>query len=366
MLDDLKVKMDFLKTESDKIKKSLDLESKASEIAKLEEQTNDPDFWNKPQGETKKIFETLRMLKEDTEVMKLMESKFAEADDLFVMAEDDAELAADAENEITSIVSEVEEMLAKLEMKKMLGGKDDKNNAIVSINAGAGGTESCDWAEMLYRMYTQWTTKKGFSIDVLDILPGEEAGIKNITIMVKGAFAYGYLKAERGVHRLVRISPFDSSSRRHTSFVSIDVIPEIVDDSEIEINEADLRIDTYRSSGAGGQHVNTTDSAVRITHIPTGIVVQCQNERSQIKNRVTSMKLLRARLYEIKLKEEEELKNKEYGDKKEIAWGSQIRSYVLHPYSMIKDHRTNYETSNTGAVLDGDIDAFIEKYLKEF
>lgn len=366
MLDELKIKIDALEEEAVKLKKSLDLESKESQIKKLEVETNDPEFWNKPQGETQKIFSELRLLKEDTEVMASLESKIDETDELFSMAADDEELAGDAETEIAEIVKEIEEMLAKLEMKKMLGGRDDKNNAIVSINAGAGGTESCDWAQMLHRMYNQWSSKKGFSVDVLDILPGEEAGIKSITMMFKGDFAYGYLKAERGVHRLVRISPFDSSSRRHTSFASVDVMPEIVDDTEIEIVESELRIDTYRSSGAGGQHVNTTDSAVRITHIPTGIVVQCQNERSQIKNRVTCMKLLRARLYEIKLKEEAEAKSKEYGDKKEIAWGSQIRSYVLHPYSMIKDHRTNYETSNTGAVLDGDIDTFIERYLKEF
>lgn len=366
MLDDLKITIDSLKTEAAKLKKTLDLDKKASQIAELETQTNDPDFWNKPQGETKKIFEDLRLLKEDTEVMQEMERKISETDELFIMAQDDAELATEATEEISQIVDDITQMLHKLEMKKMLGGKDDKNNAIVSINAGAGGTESCDWAQMLYRMYNAWAGKKSFSVDVLDFLDGEEAGIKSITFLVKGSFAYGYLKAERGVHRLVRISPFDSSSRRHTSFASIDVIPEIIDDSEIEINETDLRIDTYRSGGAGGQHVNTTDSAVRITHIPTGVVAQCQNERSQIKNRITALKLLRARLYEIKRKEEEEQKNKEYGDKKDIAWGSQIRSYVLHPYSMIKDHRTNYETSNTGAVLDGDIDAFIEKYLKEF
>lgn len=366
MFDDLKEKLGFLKEESDKLKKSMDLGTKAEEIEKLEVITNDPEFWNKPQNETKKIFEDLRMLKEDTEVMSSMESKIAEADELFTMAEGDSDLVDEVSDEVASLISDIEQMLSKLEMKKMLGGKDDKNNAIISINAGAGGTESCDWAQMLYRMYTLWSNKKDFSIEVVDILAGEEAGIKNITFILKGAFAYGYAKAERGVHRLVRISPFDSSSRRHTSFVSIDVMPEIVDDSEIEINESDLRIDTYRSSGAGGQHVNTTDSAVRITHIPTGIVVQCQSERSQIKNRVTSMKLLRAKLYEVKLKEEAEQKSKEYGSKKDIAWGSQIRSYVLHPYSMIKDHRTNFETSNVNAVLDGDIDGFIEKYLKEF
>lgn len=366
MLEDLKNKLEFLKTESAKIKKSMDLADKVSEIEKLELITNDPDFWNKPQSETKKIFEELRMLKEDTEVMLSLEMKIEEAVELFVMAEGDKDLVDEVMAEVSELLLNIEEMLSKLEMKKMLGGRDDKNNAIVSINAGAGGTESCDWAQMLYRMYTLWANKKDFSMDVVDILAGEEAGIKSITIIVKGTFAYGYMKAERGVHRLVRISPFDSSSRRHTSFVSVDVIPEIVDDSEIEVNEADLRIDTYRSSGAGGQHVNTTDSAVRITHIPTGIVVQCQNERSQIKNRLTSMKLLKAKLYEVKLKEEEAKKSQEYGNKKEIAWGSQIRSYVLHPYSMIKDHRTNYETSNVNAVLDGDIDTFIEKYLKEF
>jgi peptide chain release factor 2 len=245
----------------------------------------------------------------------------------------------------------------------MLGGEHDKNNAILSINAGAGGTEAQDWAEMLLRMYTRWGERHKFKTQLVDILPDQEAGIKNATIMVSGEYGFGYLKSEVGVHRLVRISPFDTGKRRHTSFASVMVIPEIADDIDIEVNEDELRIDTYRASGAGGQHVNTTDSAVRITHLPTGIVVQCQNERSQHKNRAQAMKILRARLYELRLEEHDEELEKLQGEKRVIAWGSQIRSYVMHPYQMVKDHRTNYETSNVSAVLDGDLDEFIRKYL---
>jgi peptide chain release factor 2 len=245
----------------------------------------------------------------------------------------------------------------------MLGGENDTLNAIVSIHPGAGGTEAQDWAEMLMRMYTRWVERKGFKMEVLDYQPGEEAGVKSVTFTVSGEFAYGYLKAEVGVHRLVRISPFDANKRRHTSFVSVFVYPEIEDDVEVEINESDLRVDTYRASGAGGQHINKTDSAIRITHNPTGIVVQCQNERSQHKNRATAMKLLRARLYELKLREQEEKMEEFSKDKREIAWGSQIRSYVLQPYRLIKDHRTGIEAGNIDPVLDGDIDRFIEGFL---
>jgi peptide chain release factor 2 len=252
-----------------------------------------------------------------------------------------------------------------LDFKSLLSANEDVSNAILSINAGAGGTESCDWASMLFRMYSKWSEKKGFKTSVIDFLSGEEAGIKNITAMIKGEYAYGYLKAENGVHRLVRISPFDANKRRHTSFASVDVIPEISDEIKVDINESDLRIDTYRSSGAGGQHVNVTDSAVRITHVPTGIVVQCQNERSQHKNKAMAMKVLKARLYEIEREKKMREIEKQYAEKRDIAWGSQIRSYVMHPYSMVKDHRTNFETSNTTAVMDGNLDGFIEAYLRK-
>lgn len=252
-----------------------------------------------------------------------------------------------------------------LEFNSLLGDPVDPSNAILSVNAGAGGTESCDWASMLLRMYTRWAEGRGYQITLIDQLAGEEAGTKNATIMIKGDFAYGYLKSEAGVHRLVRISPFDSNKRRHTSFASIDVIPEVSDDIQVDIKETDLKIDTYRAGGKGGQHVNKTDSAVRITHMPTGIVVQCQNERSQLKNKSMALKILRARLYESeRMKKVKEIENA-YEAKKEIAWGSQIRSYVLHPYSMVKDHRTGHETGNAQAVLEGKIDDFIEAYLKK-
>ncbi len=273
--------------------------------------------------------------------------------------------------DISSIGSLMEEMkkvqdeIDKLEFKCILGDEADRCNAIVSINAGAGGTESCDWASMLLRMYLRWAENHGHSSEVIDQLPGEEAGIKSATFIVKGDFAFGYLKAETGVHRLVRISPFDSNKRRHTSFASVDVVPDVDKSIKIDINESDLRVDTYRSSGAGGQHVNVTDSAVRITHLPTGIMVQCQKERSQHKNRTTAMKILRARLYEEKRRQQEEETQKVHGDKKKIEWGSQIRSYVLHPYKMVKDHRTGEQTSSAEKVLDGNLDDFVEAYLKK-
>lgn len=258
----------------------------------------------------------------------------------------------------------LKQKLELLEFNSLLNGEADRNNAIMSVNAGAGGTESCDWAAMLIRMYVKWADDKGYQITVMDQLSGEDAGIKNATMLIKGDYAYGFLKSESGVHRLVRISPFDSNKRRHTSFASIDVIPEISDDIQIDVNEADLRIDTYRSGGKGGQSVNKTDSAVRITHIPSGIVVQCQNERSQGKNKQLAFKVLKAKLYEIERMKKVKKLESAYESKKEIAWGSQIRSYVLHPYSMVKDHRTDCETGNAQAVLEGKLDQFIEAYLK--
>jgi len=254
--------------------------------------------------------------------------------------------------------------LDRLEFSSLLCEEADTSNAFLTINAGAGGTESCDWAAMLLRMYIRWSESKGFTVDTIDQLSGEEAGIKNVTVLIKGAYAFGFLKCESGVHRLVRISPFDSNKRRHTSFASVDVIPDISDDIEIDIKEPDLKIDTYRAGGKGGQHVNKTDSAVRITHIPTGIIVQCQNERSQFKNKQVSLKMLKAKLYERERQRKAKKIESAYEEKKEIAWGSQIRSYVLHPYSMVKDHRTDCETGNAQAVLEGKIDNFIEAYLK--
>lgn len=259
---------------------------------------------------------------------------------------------------------QLEKKVEHLEFQKLLSGPNDHNSAILSINAGAGGTESCDWVSMLLRMYGRWAEHQGHRVEMIDILPGEEAGVKNVTLLIEGEYAYGYLKSETGVHRLVRISPFDANKRRHTSFASVEVIPEVEDDIKIEVKDADIRVDVFRSGGHGGQGVNTTDSAVRITHLPTGIVVQCQNERSQLKNKATAMKVLKSRLFEREMKKRMEEQQKSYGQKQEIAWGSQIRSYVLHPYNMVKDHRTDCETSNATGVLDGDLDAFMEAYLR--
>ena len=281
-----------------------------------------------------------------------------EIDELLQQEQDDS-LSDELEQNKLKLVKDVED----IEVKTKLSGKNDKNNAIVSIHAGAGGTESCDWAQMLVRMYSRWAENKGFEFNTIDILDGDEAGIKSITFIINGKYAYGLLQSEIGVHRLVRISPFDANKRRHTSFASVDVIPEVDDDIDIVIEEKDLRIDTYRSTGAGGQHVNTTDSAVRITHLPTNIVVQSQTERSQIKNKATAMKLLKAKLYEFEQEKLRQSYEKHYDEKGLIAWGSQIRSYVFMPYQLVKDHRTDYETSQVDKVMDGDIDSFISAYL---
>jgi peptide chain release factor 2 len=269
----------------------------------------------------------------------------------------------DALNEAAAKVAQVRDEMARTELALILGGPDDRRNAIVTLHPGAGGTEAQDWAEILLRMYLRWCDRRGYRKEILEYQPGEEAGVKSVTFTVDGEYAYGYLKAEAGIHRLVRISPFDANSRRHTSFASVFVYPEVDDDIKVEINEADLRVDTYRSSGAGGQHVNKTDSAVRLTHLPTGIVVACQNERSQHKNRAMAMKILKSRLYELELEKQKEKMDVYHKSKKEIAWGSQIRSYVLHPYRLVKDHRTNIEIGNADAVLDGAIDEFIQGYL---
>jgi peptide chain release factor 2 len=267
--------------------------------------------------------------------------------------------------ELKKGVRTLEKQIGDLELAVLLSGPYDRNNAIISLHAGAGGTESQDWVQMLYRMYTRWAENRGWQVDILDLLPGDEAGVKSVTLEIAGENAYGYVKTEKGVHRLVRISPFDASGRRHTSFASLDVIPEVAEDVDINIDPTDLRIDTYRASGAGGQHVNKTDSAVRITHIPTGVVVQCQNERSQISNRIKAMKLLKAKLLDLKLKLQEAELSAVRGEQMDIAWGSQIRSYVFHPYSMVKDHRTNVEVTNVQAVMDGEVDEFVAAYLQK-
>ncbi len=297
--------------------------------------------------------------------VKLFEEFRAEFEDVYTlwqlgMEEQDESL----ESEVARGLGRLEKKLAELELEILLSGPYDRNNALVELHAGAGGTEAQDWAQMLFRMYLRWAERRGFKAEVLDLLPGEEAGVKSATISISGENAYGYIKAEKGVHRLVRISPFDASGRRHTSFAAVEVMPEVSEDTDIDINTEDLKVDTYRSGGAGGQHVNKTDSAVRITHLPSGIVVQCQNERSQIQNRAAAMRILQAKLLELKLRKQEEELSEIRGEQREIAWGSQIRSYVFHPYSLVKDHRTNHETGNISAVMDGELDEFIAAYLQ--
>jgi len=318
-------------------------------------------FWNDREKSGKAINE-LKGLKACVEPWDEANKKLGELKELAaILKAEDKDLIATLDNDSQTLLKE----LSALEFKTLFSGAFDKNNAILSINAGAGGTESCDWVSMLFRMYSRWAERQGYSIKTTDILFGDEAGIKNVTILIEGAYAYGYLKAERGVHRLVRISPFDANKRRHTSFASVDVIPEIEEETDINLEEKDLRIDVYRSKGAGGQSVNTTDSAVRITHLPSGIVVQCQNERSQYQNKQTALKILKARLFELEQeKKERELFNRYGTQKKKIEWGSQIRSYVMHPYNMVKDHRSDYETGDVNSVMDGEIDAFIQAYLK--
>jgi peptide chain release factor 2 len=324
-----------------------------------------PDFWSNQEKAQQTIAEA-NELKGWLEPAAALDRALDDAAVLIELGDEAGDDDGSTERELARELDQAEKLLGELEAKRMLGGPNDAGSAIVSINAGAGGTEACDWAEMLLRMYKHWADDHGCTSHITDILAGDEAGIKNVTFAVRGPNAYGYLKAERGVHRLVRISPFDANKRRHTSFASVDVAPEVSDDIEIEINDADLRIDTYRAGGHGGQHVNKTDSAVRITHLPTGVVVACQNERSQLQNRVVAMKQLRAKLYQRELDRRDEALRKEYNKKKRIEWGSQIRSYVFQPYTMVKDHRTDVETSNVQAVMDGDLDRFIHAYLKEF
>lgn len=336
------------------------MERREKEIAQLEGETLKPGFWEDNQR-AQEVLKRINSLKLPVQEWRGLDEKREELSELveLIRSEDDQELLPEIEKEVESLKRSIE----KLELRSILGGEDDAKNAILTIHPGAGGTESQDWAQMLLRMYLRWIERKGFSYQVMDLQPGEETGIKSAVVEVQGDYAYGYLKAEAGVHRLVRISPFDANRRRHTSFASVFVYPEIEDDQEIEINPKDLRIDTFRASGAGGQHVNKVSTAVRITHIPTGIVVQCQSERSQHMNKENAMKVLRARLYQRK-KEEEAQKLREIEKaKKEIAWGSQIRSYVFHPYNLVKDHRTGIETSNIQAVMDGELDEFIRAYL---
>lgn len=321
-----------------------------------------PDFWD----DSSKAQQISKQASALQDKITGFDSLVEEREELEVLlelaiAEDDQAVIAEVKERSQKLVKAREE----LELKVLLSGEYDSNNALLAINPGAGGTESQDWAEMLLRMYTRWAEQHNYDLETLEFIPGEEAGVKSVTIQVSGDYAYGYLKSEKGVHRLVRISPFDSSSRRHTSFASVDVMPELDEDIEVDIDKSDLKIETYRASGAGGQHVNTTDSAVRITHLPTGIVAQCQNERSQHKNRQGAMKVLQAKLFEYLQEKQAEKLDEIRGEHKEIAWGNQIRSYVFHPYQMIKDHRTDFETGKTEQVMDGDLDQLIEAYLKQ-
>jgi peptide chain release factor 2 len=320
-----------------------------------------PDFWN-DQEAAQKIIAEANAVKSVVEQFQTLWSEYEDAQAMaeLVEEEEDESMAQELAQSLRSLADK----LKNFELQLLLNQPYDKCNAILELHPGAGGTESQDWAEMLLRMYRRWAEKRNYKVEVLDFLPGDEAGIKSVTLLIKGYNAYGYLKAEKGVHRLVRISPFDASGRRHTSFVSCSVMPEIENDAEIEIRPDELKIDTYRSSGAGGQHINTTDSAVRITHLPTGIVVTCQSERSQIQNRERAMKILRSKLYERKIEEQMKELAELRGEQQEIGWGSQIRSYVFHPYSMVKDHRTQEETGNVDAVMDGEIDPFIDAYLR--
>jgi peptide chain release factor 2 len=361
MLEEIKSRIIELEKHLEQLRGYLDIDNKEKQAEELSLKMAEQGFWD-DQAESAKVVKQLKSLKSALEPWQQANKKLEDIKGLVgILKEEDKDMLAELLNNTACCAADLE----RLEFKTILGGQFDKNNAIISINAGAGGTESCDWVSMLFRMYNRWAERHGYAIKVTDILLGEEAGIKNVTAFVEGEFAYGYLKAERGVHRLVRISPFDANKRRHTSFASFDAIPEVEDDIDLKLEDKDLRVDVFRSSGAGGQSVNTTDSAVRITHIPTGIVVQCQNERSQYQNKQTAMKILKSRIYEFERKKQEEELARQYDtSKKKIEWGSQIRSYVMHPYSMVKDHRTDKETGDVASFMDGDIDGFIEAYLK--
>ena len=335
--------------------------NKSQKIQELEREMEAPDFWNDPVVSQNKMKE-LKSLKDDVATYSSLESQYEDIETMIEMGyeENDPELVP----EIRQMLDDFIDTYEKIHMKTLLSREFDRDNAILSLHAGAGGTESCDWAQMLFRMYSRWADKKGFTLEVLDSLDGEEAGIKSITFQINGDNAYGYLKSEKGVHRLVRISPFNAAGKRQTSFVSCDVMPDIEEDVDVEIKDDDIRIDTYRSSGAGGQHINKTSSAIRITHFPTGIVVQCQNERSQHMNKDKAMQMLKAKLFLLKQEENARIAAGIRGEVTEIGWGNQIRSYVMQPYTMVKDHRTGVESGNVDAVMDGSIDMFINGFLK--
>ena len=361
-LDENLKKLNSIKDELLKLKETINLENLQKELSKLQEETTLPDFWQDTQ-KSSSVYSRIKNIEKKINTFTKIDTEIKDLKELnnLLLEEKDEILEEELENSTKSLEEEIE----KLQVEMLFSGKYDSYNAIITLHPGAGGTESQDWAEMLYRMYTRWANANGFTVKELDYLPGEEAGIKSVTVLISGENAYGYLKGEMGVHRLVRISPFDSGGRRHTSFASLEVLPEIKEDIEININPEDLRIDTYRASGAGGQHINKTDSAVRITHIPTNIVVACQSERSQQMNKETAMTMLKSKLINLKEQENKQTIEELKGDQKDIAWGSQIRSYVFCPYTLVKDHRTNYEVGNVQAVMDGDLNNFMIAYLKQ-
>ncbi|WP_430790980.1 peptide chain release factor 2 [Virgibacillus flavescens] len=360
-LAEIRNELDKMNTRIEDFRGSLDLDAKKTRIAQLENDMTESDFWDDPQAAQKVINET-NGIKEYVTSFEAIEERWGNLEVSYelVKEEQDKELFQDLETELISLRKEIN----RFELQMLLSEPYDANNALLELHPGAGGTESQDWASMLLRMYQRWAESKNFKVETLDYLPGDEAGVKSVTLNIIGHNAYGYLKAEKGVHRLVRISPFDSSGRRHTSFASCDVMPEFDDDVEIDIKTEDIKVDTYRASGAGGQHVNTTDSAIRITHVPTNVIVTCQSERSQIKNRATAMKMLKSKLYQLELEKQQQELDEIRGEQKEIGWGSQIRSYVFHPYSMVKDHRTSLDVGNVQGVMDGDINPFIDAYLR--
>lgn len=360
-LDNYKTELASYEDPLREVRDSLNLGDKRFRIEELEKNMEAPDFWD----DAEKASQSMKEVKELKDIVGRADGLSGKYEDIMTLIEmayeeEDEELVAETGQELSEFIQEFED----LRITTMLKGEYDDSNAILTLHAGAGGTESCDWASMLCRMYQRWAEKKGYSVEMLDFLDGDEAGLKSVTLQINGLNAYGYLKSEHGVHRLVRISPFNAAGKRQTSFVSCDVMPDIEQDVDIEIADDDIRIDTYRSSGAGGQHINKTSSAIRITHFPTGIVVQCQNERSQHMNKDKAMQMLKAKLFLLKQQENLEKESDIRGEQKEIGWGNQIRSYVMQPYTMVKDHRTNVESGNVGAVLDGELDTFINGYLK--
>ena len=360
MLEDIKPRLGELKEKLDQMEQSLEVPTKEEKIAELEYKMGEPTFWDDAE-EAQKINQELNDVKISVDKYKSLKSKYEDVATLWEMAVEDEDTSL--EDEIKEDLDKVADGLENLQLEVLLSGPYDANNAILTLHAGAGGTEAQDWTQMLLRMYGRWAERHGFTVETADLLPGDEAGVKSATLFIKGHNAYGFLKSEKGIHRLVRISPFDANARRHTSFAACDIMPEIDDAVEVDINMADVRVDTYRASGAGGQHINKTSSAVRMTHEPTGIVVQCQNERSQLQNREQCLKMLRAKLFELEQEKKEKELAKLEGDQQKIEWGSQIRSYVFQPYTMVKDHRTNEETGNVQAVMDGELDPFIRAYL---